>query len=182
MEADFPGALHTWTDVINDTDIISGAHMNSAHAEIIAIEQNLFDLGQIARVYRNTSSQTIARNSLVKIQWNAASFDDDSLFDISSDYYFTPTKSGYYHMIFQTTLLGYEVGKVVALYLRQGSTTISKRIFEPKGTAEFDCHLSDYVNLTADTDYQFMLFHTCSTAKTLGNGEQKSFACMKRVY
>lgn len=45
--ADFPLAIHSFTPVTNDEDVIDAAHMNTAHAELTAIETLLAQMKNI---------------------------------------------------------------------------------------------------------------------------------------
>jgi hypothetical protein len=53
--------------------------------------------GPAFRAYRGTTNQSIASaNTWTKIQFNTETFDTDNCFDSSTNYRFTPNKSGYY--------------------------------------------------------------------------------------
>jgi hypothetical protein len=54
--------------------------------------------GPAFTVYRNTSDQSISAGVYTKVQFNAESFDTDNCFDSTTNYRFTPNKSGYYQM------------------------------------------------------------------------------------
>ena len=47
---------------------------------------------------RGTSNQTISSGAYTKIQFNQESFDTDTCYDPSTNYRFTPNKSGYYQV------------------------------------------------------------------------------------
>jgi len=102
VDASFPDDLHTWTDVVDNEDIISGVHMNIAHAEIIAIENFLFKLNRVVKVYRSGSTQTCNAGAITKIQFNAADYDPETDFDITTDYEYTAPFDGFF--LFSGTL------------------------------------------------------------------------------
>ncbi len=54
--------------------------------------------GPAFNAYRATSGQSISSGAYTKIQFNAETFDTDSCFDSTTNYRFTPNKSGYYQM------------------------------------------------------------------------------------
>jgi hypothetical protein len=55
--------------------------------------------GPTFKAFRNTSVQSVAQNTYTKVQFNAESWDTDSCFDSTTNYRFTPNKSGYYSLI-----------------------------------------------------------------------------------
>lgn len=52
--------------------------------------------GPAFAAYRNTSTQSISATTWTKVQLNAEAFDTDSCYDPTTNYRFTPNKSGYY--------------------------------------------------------------------------------------
>jgi len=48
------------------------------------------------RVYRDSTDQSISGSTFTKVQLNAEDWDSDSCFDSTTNYRFTPNKSGYY--------------------------------------------------------------------------------------
>jgi len=54
--------------------------------------------GPAFTAYRGTSTQSVSSGAYTKIQFNAESFDTDNCFDSTTNYRFTPNKSGYYQM------------------------------------------------------------------------------------
>jgi hypothetical protein len=76
--------------------------LNAIRDELIAIEQELgLTPRSRARVYRTNTRQTIASDTLTKVQFNAKNYDNQNEFDITNNYRFTPKKSGYYLVIAQ---------------------------------------------------------------------------------
>jgi hypothetical protein len=55
--------------------------------------------GPTFKAFRNTSAQAVAQNTYTKVQFNAESWDTDNCFDSTTNYRFTPNKSGYYSLI-----------------------------------------------------------------------------------
>jgi len=54
--------------------------------------------GPAFRAFRNTTTQNVTGSTWTKVQLNAETFDTDSCFDSTTNYRFTPTKSGYYQL------------------------------------------------------------------------------------
>lgn len=54
--------------------------------------------GPAFRAYRGTSGQSTTGSVWTKVQLNTESFDTDSCFDPTTNYRFTPNKSGYYQL------------------------------------------------------------------------------------
>ena len=113
--ADYPGALHTWDDVTDEEDIISGAHMNGAHAEIIAIEQEQIDLRSRFYAYRSSGWQAITTGAWRLVNFDGELYDEKNEFDSSSNYRFVAGKAGYY--LFGANLYwnAWEAGKYAIL-------------------------------------------------------------------
>jgi hypothetical protein len=59
--------------------------------------------GPAFRVYRSGSSQSITPSTFVKVQFQSEEFDTDNCYDPTTNYRFTPNKSGYYS--FQTNIM-----------------------------------------------------------------------------
>jgi len=59
--------------------------------------------GPAFRANRATSNQSLTQDVFTKVQFNAESFDTDNCFDSTTNYRFTPNKSGYY--LFQSNIL-----------------------------------------------------------------------------
>ena len=54
--------------------------------------------GPAFRAYRATTDQSFTASTWTKVQLNAESYDTDNCFDSTTNYRFTPTKSGYYQV------------------------------------------------------------------------------------
>lgn len=54
--------------------------------------------GPAFRAFRGTSNQTFSANTWTKVQFNTESYDTASCYDPTTNYRFTPNKSGYYQI------------------------------------------------------------------------------------
>lgn len=52
--------------------------------------------GPTFQAYRSTTDQTMTQNAYTKVAFNAEDWDSDTCFDSTTNYRFTPNKSGYY--------------------------------------------------------------------------------------
>ena len=93
--ADYPGALHAWDDVEDEVDTITGAHMNSAHAEIIALQQEQIDFRSRFYAYRSSGWQTITAGAWRVVQFDGEQYDEKNEYDSSSLYRFVAEKAGF---------------------------------------------------------------------------------------
>ena len=70
--------------------------------------------------YRS-GNQSITSGTGTKVAFNAESFDTDNCFDSTTNYRFTPTKSGYYQMNSSIECAGATVTRTVLMFFKNGS-------------------------------------------------------------
>ena len=70
--------------------------------------------------YRS-GNQSITSGTGTKVAFNAESFDTDNCFDTTTNYRFTPTKSGYYQMNSSIECAGATVTRTVLMFFKNGS-------------------------------------------------------------
>jgi hypothetical protein len=70
--------------------------------------------------YRS-GNQSITTGTGTKVAFNAESFDTDNCFDSTTNYRFTPTKSGYYQMNSSIECAGATVTRTVLMFFKNGS-------------------------------------------------------------
>jgi hypothetical protein len=70
--------------------------------------------------YRS-GNQSITSGTGTKVAFNAESFDTDNCFDSTTNYRFTPTKSGYYQMNSSIECAGATVTRTVLMFYKNGS-------------------------------------------------------------
>jgi hypothetical protein len=97
-------------------------------------------------VNRATSTQITTVNVSTKIEFNAEQYDTDNCFDSTTNYRFTPTKSGYYQLNFGVLISG-------------GAGNDCEASFRKNNTTNFGTHLNTrsggYVSLSSATVLYF---------------------------
>ena len=73
-------------------------HGKRIEAKTFPYENLKFQQTTAVRAYRTTSAQTIGNASWTKVQLNAESYDSLGEFDSTTNYRFTATGAGYYHI------------------------------------------------------------------------------------
>jgi len=123
--------------------------------------------GPAFRAFRNTSDQSIASTTAVKVQLNAETFDTDSCFDPTTNYRFTPTTAGYYLITANIGLISGGSGYGTAFIYKNGSRVSAGRvaIYE---TGSKNPQVSDIIYFNGSTDYVELY--------TLNNGATASVA------
>lgn len=165
--ADYPGALHTWDDVVDLTDVISGAHMNGAHAEIIAIEQEQIDLRSRFFAYRASGWQTINPGAWRTVQFDGELYDEKNEYDSSSLYRFVAAKAGYYLFGANIYWNSWEAGKWAILSIRKNGVSAGQfnHIHTETGGVSQDATITLYVPAGQYVDVQ--IYTNISSGKNL---------------
>jgi len=180
MQADFPNSIHTWDDVEDDVDIISGAHMNSAHAECIAIETLLSEQQSNVQAYRHTSNQSIASSTLTTLQIQGELADYLGEYDASSTFYFQPDSPGWFYVHCTVTLANGEVGKYAVLQAFVDSVSNLRSLFWPTQVDQFVISIQGDIYITDTQNLKFTVFHNHSSALAMLYGRDQSYFTIKR--
>lgn len=124
------------------------------------------------RAYRS-SNQSIASGSNIKVQLNATTFDTNSNFDPTTNFRFTPTVTGYYHVSaninLATTIAAETIG---ALLFKNGSLySYNYLAFAPGVASEYSVTVDDIINCNGSTDYIEIFAFQNSGAPANVNGD-----------
>lgn len=101
------------------------------------------------RAYRATSSQTIATDTLTKVQFNAESYDSQGEFDSTTNYRFTATKAGYYAIIASLIWSDNVATKVYELRISKNGAEVAKTWVVGSDGGNTPVTLSDIIYLAA---------------------------------
>jgi hypothetical protein len=113
--------------------------------------------------YRATSTQSISAGTYTKVQFNAESFDTDSCFDPSSNYRFTPNKSGYYQInIKLTPYISPANFGVIRLYFN-GSSVRTATSDSSAGSGQI-LNTSTLIYMNGSSDYLEVFIYTESAS------------------
>ena len=77
--------------------------------------------GPAFSVYRSGQQSGIVSGTGTKVAFNAETFDTDNCFDSTTNYRFTPTKSGYYQLNCSIEGAGSTITRVVYMFFKNGS-------------------------------------------------------------
>jgi len=123
--------------------------------------------------YRGTSNQSISAATWTKVQFNAESFDTDSCFDSTTNYRFTPTKSGYYqinaNLYLDTTNDG---NRNIFTFYKNGSAyaTFQNNIRRGSTAGELGMGGSTLMYFNGSSDYMEVYVYSTSSS-TLNYGQ-----------
>ena len=135
--------------------------------------------GPAFRAYRATSAQTFSQNTATKVQFNAESFDTDSCFDSTTNYRFTPTKSGYYQLGSNLTFDGTNSASLKEIYIyKNGSRYADLFSSNGSGTAGATCNQgsSTLIYFNGTTDYaEIYVYDSDAVARAIKFGEPTSY-------
>ena len=182
VDASFPDDLHTWTDVVDNEDIISGVHMNMAHAEIISVEQRLIDFRSAFQVFRDSSQQSIPNYTITTLQFNAADLNIDTCFDISSNYRFTAPRDGWYLFGLQLFWASFLANKNGEIFIYKNSTQEARDYQTHTRSAGFCQNISRIIYCDEGDYIYFKCKHNCGTAIGAYNGTAHTYAYGKLLY
>lgn len=131
--------------------------------------------GPAFRAYRNTSSQSLAQNTVTKVQLNGEDYDTDNCFDSSTNYRFTPTKAGYYLILANIFFDNGGSGNANAVYIRKNGNTTAGSDFK-MSTVYCNTIVEDLVYLNGSTDYIEIYARTNNTSGAVYYGSTDSWA------
>ena len=126
---------------------------------------------------KQTSSQSIANDTVVKITNNSEDFDSDGTYDNSSNYRFTPAVAGKYYVFAQVAIDGSTDTDVFAWLYKNGSEFIQSNYFyrcTPIVSAIMDLDADDYVEVYAKQQ-------SGSTRTSLASSRQNNFGAYRII-
>jgi hypothetical protein len=122
-------------------------------------------------VNRATTTQTTTQNVSTKVQFNAEQFDTDSCFDSTTNYRFTPNKSGYYQLNFGILVSGGSGNSAEASFRKNDTTNFGTNY---NTRSDGYCSLSSatvlYFNGSSDYVEVFLLSYGGSGTVEVGIG------------
>lgn len=101
----------------------------------------------------NSSIQSIANNTFTKVQFQTESFDTNNNFDNATNYRFTPTVAGYYHVTEQVGLNSLTANSFSAIYKNGGAIAYSPVAVGWSGIANTLSSVAVDVYMNGTTDY-----------------------------
>lgn len=110
--------------------------------------------GPAFRAFRSGTNQTPANATFTKVQFNGESFDTDNCFDSTTNYRFTPTKSGYYQLsaAVQSNTAAAAKETIMRFYFN-GTSIGNSSIAQTTNTAGFVSTNSMLYSFNGTTDY-----------------------------
>ena len=130
-----------------------------------------------ARVYRNTSAQSISATTITKVEFNAESYDVKSEFDSATNFRFTAGKTGKYLVTSTLTLSANFAPAQIYIYVN--GAEVAEFTFQYGASADGAITISDVISLTA-TDYVEIHVQT-DASNTVVNGENLSWLAIHKV-
>ena len=109
----------------------------------------------ITAVHRTSSNQSLTKNVITKLQFNAEDVDPEGWFDSSTNYRFQPDQSGTYLVWAEGRVTGTSSEDVVNLYLYKNGAEVyssESEIFSP-GSNYPNITMSAYATLNGSSDY-----------------------------
>lgn len=107
--------------------------------------------------YRVTMSgnQSISSATWTKVQFDTKTYDTNTNYDAVTNYRFTPTVAGYYHINFGlvTTAGTVTTSAMAAIYKNGTAYTVTDKNMQNVASGAIDLQLSDVIPLNGSTDY-----------------------------
>ncbi|MCK4794934.1 MAG: hypothetical protein KAV87_64995 [Desulfobacteraceae bacterium] len=179
--ADYPGALHDWDDVEDEVDTITGAHMNNAHAEIIAIQQEQIDFRSRFYAYKPSAWQGITAGAWRRIDFESELFDEKGEYDSASLHRFTPQKTGYY--LFQAGISwnSFETGKYCKLCFYRTGNRFGELAKFYHTTAGQGQTISAIIHVTTAQYVDVRAYVNLASSKSILNGYNQTYFSGHRI-
>jgi hypothetical protein len=135
--------------------------------------------GPAFRAFRNTSQQSFSQNVATKVQLNAETFDTDNCFDSTTNYRFTPNKSGYYQMAANLQFSGANASTTKEVYIyKNGSPAATLGSSAGSGTpgAAANMGSSTLIYFNGTTDYaELYVYDSDAAARNVLNGSDYTY-------
>lgn len=157
INADTSDGLKFTSDTSGEIKLQSaGADIATVNSSGITMASGklLAPTGPAFSAWRN-GTQSITNNTITKVQFNAENFDTNSNFDPSTNYRFTPTVAGYYHINGTVTMAGtYTAGLGFAnAYIYKNGSGWQYTGLQPSNDNYLLVPYSGLVYLNGSTDY-----------------------------
>ena len=135
--------------------------------------------GPAFNVYRSGSQQSFTQNVFTKVQFNAEAFDTDNCFDSTTNYRFTPTKSGYYQIGSNITFSGAGATTIKEISIFKNGTRFAD-LFSSNGSgtpgATCTQGSSTLIYFNGTTDYaEIFVADSDASARNVKNGQEYSY-------
>lgn len=106
-----------------------------------------------ARVFLSGTDQTITKNVDTKIQFNSETWDPSNEFDSTTNYRFTPTKAGKYHVHATCMYLANNSGDREMRIYKNGTALSHNVAANLGGSQNTHVTISDTIDMNGSTDY-----------------------------
>tara|TARA_R100001480_G_scaffold153587_1_gene156924 strand:+ start:466 stop:990 length:525 start_codon:yes stop_codon:yes gene_type:complete len=122
-----------------------------------------------------SGNQSIANDTLTKIQWNNEILDSDNAFDSSTNYRFTPQVSGQYYFCMHTRLNTDTDTENNYQAIRKNGSDIVQSYFKQVYYNGVEC--STIVSLNGSSDYiEFFIYQASGGSNDLDSNNQNTYA------
>jgi|688.fasta_scaffold86180_6 hypothetical protein len=130
--------------------------------------------GPAFRAFRNSSGQSTSGSVWTKVQLNAETFDTDSCFDSTTNYRFTPNKSGYYQL---NATITYTYGGQAEGAIYKNGTAAAKINKADVGGDGFGRNVgTDIIYFNGTTDYVELYAYSTGGSTLLDNTNATYFS------
>ncbi|MCD6126076.1 MAG: hypothetical protein J7J19_03610 [Thaumarchaeota archaeon] len=130
--------------------------MTDALAEVLGFDNDdgiiSIPLQAGCRVYRSSTTQTIANNTETKVAYNAKIYDVQNEYDAFTNYRYTAKKSGYYLAIAQIKWVNFSQYATSTIHLIKSGSRVSRSVVVSSKTKSFSVSIADIIFLD-ENDY-----------------------------
>lgn len=126
----------------------------------------------------NSSAQSVAHNTFTKIQFQTENFDTNSNYDNSTNYRFTPTVAGYYHVTEQVAFNSLTANSMSVIYKNGGAIAYSPIAVGWSGISNTISAIAIDVYMNGTTDYLEVYAYqaTGGSLNTIGSSNATIFS------
>jgi hypothetical protein len=137
------------TGAIKDED-----DMSSDSATALATQQSIKAYVDNIPMFKANigSAQTIAHNTITKLQFDTKSFDTNSWYDNSTSYRYTPQKAGKYLVIAKVLYNNSNNGERLIFIYKNGSSVSQDNVYQ-SGTPKEAISITSIVEMNGSSDY-----------------------------
>lgn len=133
-----------------------------------------------ARVFRNTSTQTIGAATWTKVQFNGETFDTQSVFDSATNFRYTPTKAGKYTVRARLLTASETASGDIGIAVYKNGSAVAYGVPGATQTNHIAAMVADEQDMNGSSDFlEIYIYSTAGTEVT--NGTAESYASFERV-
>lgn len=128
-----------------------------------------------SRAYRSESAQSVANASVVKIQFNAESYDITNSYDPDTNYRFTAPYDGYYSVVSYIHFTAFSSDGYAYIMIYKNGVEYSSIFYQSTGTVGFEPSVHDLIPLEINDYIEIYTYQVSGQARNIANSVSETY-------